>query len=162
MAARSSGAEAGADHALRAAIVAEARRWIGTPYRHQASCRGAGADCLGLVRGVWRALYGSEPEPAPPYTPDWAEFADGGEPLIAAATRHLLALPTEHAVAGDLLVFRMRDHGPAKHLGILASPRLAPGRIVHAWSRGAVCETHLTASWLRRIAGAFRFPDRRT
>lgn len=36
----------------RAAIVAEARRWLGTPYRHQASVIGAGADCLGLVRGV--------------------------------------------------------------------------------------------------------------
>jgi hypothetical protein len=28
-----------------------ARGWIGTPYLHQASRRGAGADCLGLVRG---------------------------------------------------------------------------------------------------------------
>ena len=37
-------------------IVARARAWIGTPYRHRASCRGAGADCLGLVRGVWREV----------------------------------------------------------------------------------------------------------
>ena len=29
-------------------------RWIGTPYRHQASLKGVGCDCLGLVRGVWR------------------------------------------------------------------------------------------------------------
>ena len=40
----------------RAAIVAEARAWIGTRYRHQASVKGVGCDCLGLVRGVWRAL----------------------------------------------------------------------------------------------------------
>ena len=33
------------------AIVAAARTWIGTPYEHQASCRGAGTDCLGLLRG---------------------------------------------------------------------------------------------------------------
>ena len=57
----------------RAAVVAEARRWVGTPYRHQASVRGAGADCLGLVRGVWRALRGAEPVAVPPYGPDWAE-----------------------------------------------------------------------------------------
>jgi len=43
--------------------VREARRWIGTPYVHQACCRGAGTDCLGLIRGVWVALYGREPEP---------------------------------------------------------------------------------------------------
>jgi NlpC/P60 family putative phage cell wall peptidase len=54
-------------------IVAEARSWIGTPYRHQASLKGVGCDCLGLVRGVWRALYGEEPERMPPYSRDWAE-----------------------------------------------------------------------------------------
>ena len=40
----------------RDAIVAEAHRWIGTPYRHQASLRGVGCDCLGLLRGVWREV----------------------------------------------------------------------------------------------------------
>ena len=35
-------------------IVAAARRWLGTPYHHQATRQGVGADCLGLVRGVWR------------------------------------------------------------------------------------------------------------
>ena len=46
------------DEVFRAAIVAEARGWIGTPYRHQASLKGVGADCIGLVRGVWRAFHG--------------------------------------------------------------------------------------------------------
>lgn len=35
-------------------IVAEARRWINTPFEPQQSCRGAGADCKGLVVGVAR------------------------------------------------------------------------------------------------------------
>ncbi|HMM10451.1 MAG TPA: peptidase, partial [Paracoccus solventivorans] len=54
---------------LRAVEIA--RGWIGTPYVHQGSVKGAGADCLGLIRGVWRELYGTEPEAPPPYTPDW-------------------------------------------------------------------------------------------
>jgi len=54
-------------------VLALAEPWIGTPYRHQASLRGVGCDCLGLIRGVWRELYGSEPELPPPYAPDWAE-----------------------------------------------------------------------------------------
>jgi len=37
------------------AVVAEARRWIGTPYVHQASSFQAGCDCLGLIRGVLAA-----------------------------------------------------------------------------------------------------------
>jgi hypothetical protein len=46
----------------REAIVAAARSFIGTPYHHQASCKKAGCDCLGLIRGVWRDVYGPEPE----------------------------------------------------------------------------------------------------
>ncbi|MGR3492459.1 MAG: peptidase P60, partial [Shimia sp.] len=52
---------------------AEARRWIGTPYHHRASLRGVGCDCLGLIRGVWRAVVGEEPWELPAYAPDWAE-----------------------------------------------------------------------------------------
>jgi NlpC/P60 family putative phage cell wall peptidase len=67
----------------RSQIVGETRDWIGTPYQHQASLKGVGCDCLGLVRGVWRAVIGEEPERAPPYAPGWAEAASG-EPLADA------------------------------------------------------------------------------
>ncbi len=46
-------------------IIAEARSWIGTPYRHQASLKGVGCDCLGLVRGVGGAIAGAEAGPGP-------------------------------------------------------------------------------------------------
>src|SRR5690606_4769974 len=49
---------------LSSTIVAEALEWVGTPYRHQASLKGVACDCLGLVRGVWRSIYGLEPEDA--------------------------------------------------------------------------------------------------
>ena len=73
---------------LKQRIVTEAYRWIDTPYRHQASLHTVGADCLGLIRGVWREIYGSEPAPVPPYTPDWAE-ARGEETLLIAAQNYL-------------------------------------------------------------------------
>ncbi len=69
-------------------VLAEAERWIGTPYRHGASTRGVSCDCLGLVRGVWRILYGAEPETPGAYAPDWAEVAPG-DPLLEAASRHM-------------------------------------------------------------------------
>ncbi len=65
---------------LAAAAVAAARAWIGTPYVHQASVKGVGCDCLGLLRGVWRELRGAEPLAVPNYSPDWAE-ATGAETL---------------------------------------------------------------------------------
>ena len=54
-------------------VVKAARAWIGTPYLHQASRLGVGADCLGLIRGIWRDLYGHEPERPPPYSRNWSE-----------------------------------------------------------------------------------------
>lgn len=138
---------------VRSTVVAMARAWIGTPYRHQASEKGVGADCLGLVRGVWRELYGEEPETAPPYTPDWAEWG-GVEALRDAARRHLVEVAPSTAQAGDVMLFRMRDDSPAKHAAILS----APARVIHAYWARAVVETSLTPWWLRRRAFAFRFP----
>lgn len=139
----------------RARVVAATRAWIGTPYRHQASCKGAGADCLGLVRGVWRDLYGEEPETPPPYTPDWAEAPGLAEETMAdAARRHLVEIAPGEADAGDVLLFRMRPQGPAKHAAILARP----DRMIHAYSGRAVVETALTPWWRAKLAYAFRFP----
>lgn len=135
-------------------VVAEARAWIGTPYRHQASLKGVGCDCLGLVRGVWRALHGAEPEALPAYAPDWAE-ANGDEKLAAAARRHLIEIAPAGAQAGDVLLFRWRAHLPAKHAAILS----APDRMIHAYDGAAVAEVHFAPFWRRRIAFAFRFPD---
>src|SRR5437667_3934403 len=91
----------------RSLLIAEARAWIGTPYRHQASLKGVGCDCLGLVRGVWRAIVGAEPELVPAYAPDWAE-ATNAETLAGAAARHLVAIDLAAAFPGDGLHFRCR------------------------------------------------------
>ena len=149
----------GADIELRWAAVAEARRWLGTPYCHQASVKGAGADCLGLLRGIWRATMGEEPEQPPPYSADWSE-ASGEERLQAAAMRHLLPIDPKQAGIGDVLLFRMHVSAPAKHVGLLVSEMLDYGHIIHAYSGHGVCETHLTASWLGKLAATFRFPER--
>lgn len=144
---------------LRAEIVEAARAWIGTPYRHQASACGAGADCLGLIRGVWREVYGAEPETPPPYTPDWSEVT-GEERLLDAAGRRLLPWTLEAAGQGDLLIFRMRRHSPAKHLGLLARQAICGETMIHAYSGRAVVENALTRPWRVRVAGVFRFPCR--
>ena len=137
----------------RTAIVAEARRWIGTPYLHQASLIGVGCDCLGLVRGVWRALIGPEPEDAGPYAPDWAE-ASGVEALALAGARHFRPVSPPDAAPGDVLLFRWRAGSPAKHLAILTRP----DAMVHAHDGACVAEAPLAGWWRRRIAYAFAFP----
>ncbi|ABD08155.1 Putative phage cell wall peptidase, NlpC/P60 [Rhodopseudomonas palustris HaA2] len=137
----------------RDAVVAEARSWIGTRYRHQASVKGVGCDCLGLVRGVWRGCIGDEPEAPPPYAPDWAE-AQGAETLAEAALRHLVPIAREDFRAGDVLLFRWRDGYVAKHVAIASSSTT----MIHAHDGAAVCEIAIAPWWRRRLAYAFGFP----
>jgi NlpC/P60 family putative phage cell wall peptidase len=139
-------------------IVALARGWIGTPYRHQASCRGAGTDCLGLLRGIWREVLGAEPEAVPAYTPDWSE-PSRSEDLLAAAGRHLLPVALGERRAGDVIVMRMREDAVAKHVGILARAPEGHETFIHAYSGHGVVESPLTPTWARRVAAVFRFPD---
>jgi NlpC/P60 family putative phage cell wall peptidase len=138
---------------VRARVVAEAQAWLGTPYRHQASRKGVGCDCLGLVRGIWRALYGRELDAPIAYEPDWAE-SGAGDTVLEAARRHCLELAANEARPGDLLVFRWRPHVVAKHLGIL----IDGDRFIHAYQGSAVVASALVPQWRRRIAGVFAFP----
>jgi NlpC/P60 family putative phage cell wall peptidase len=139
----------------RTRVIAEARAFIGTPYRHQAALKGVGCDCLGLVRGVWRAVYGVEPEVTPAYTRDWAE-AGGIESLAQAAMRHLVRRGDPHAFEpGDVLLFRYRDRFVAKHAAIATTQDL----MVHAHDGACVAEVDIAPWWRRRLAYAFSFPD---
>jgi cell wall-associated NlpC family hydrolase len=164
-------------------VVSTTRSWIGTPYHHQMAVKGAGCDCLGLVRGVYAEIYGKPSEVPPPYSRDWAE-ATGQETLLDAAGRHLICvLPlaaTSHALPasgllervpalkntkvtpgkwdiqpGDVLIFRMRRGALAKHAAIATSATT----MIHAFEDNSVCEVPLTPWWLRKIAGVYRFPD---
>jgi len=140
--------------------VAIARAWLGTPYQHQASLRGEGADCLGLLRGVWRELFGREPERTPPYRPDWAEVG-GDETLLRAARRWLREIPLEAARAGNVLLFRMAPGSPVKHCAILSAGTLGGGeepRMIHAYWGRAVVESWMGVWWRRRLVAAFAWP----
>jgi NlpC/P60 family putative phage cell wall peptidase len=137
----------------RDAVIAAARRWLGTPYLHQASLRDVGCDCLGLVRGVWRDCVGDEPESIEPYTPDWAE-ATGLERLALAGARHFERVEPTDFQPGDVLLFRWRLGLPAKHCAIAVSH----DTMIHAHDGACVCEVSITPWWRRRIAYAFAFP----
>lgn len=151
-----------------ARVVAAARSWIGTPYHDQASTKGAGCDCLGLARGVWREVVGAEPGPLPPYSRDWGETS-GREVLLEGARAHMIEVPLATfagtasggsgaagagATAGALVIFRMQRGAVAKHCGILTGT----GTLIHAYERLGVVEVPFTPAWTRRAAAAFLFP----
>lgn len=137
----------------RMKVLEIAGSWLGTPYRHQASRKGVGCDCLGLMIGIWRELYGEKVAARLCYSPDWAETAQG-EPLLAALRGHCDDLDPREMRPGDILAFRWQAGSAAKHLALLAPEK----RIIHAYEGHAVMASAFVPSWRRRLAGVFAFP----
>lgn len=134
-------------------VIAAARQWLGTPYRHQGATLGAGCDCLGLLRGVWRHLYGFEPMAVPPYRADMRDTAHA-DALLAAAARFLLPIQGEFGPS-QVVLFRLNGMAAPKHCGILVGPT----RFIHAQERLGVVEANLSEAWAQRVSGRFVFPD---
>jgi len=145
-------------HNFRPCVVAAARGWLGTPYHHQAAVKGAGCDCLGLIRGVYAEVMGAEPETPPAYSRDWGEMR-AEETLLDAARRHMGEVPPWQDIApGDVLIFRMRKGAIAKHAGIVtAASGGHPTRMIHAQEGVGVVEVNLSTWWTRRIVSVFSF-----
>ena len=138
------------------AVLAIARAWLGTPYLHQSSVQGVGCDCLGLARGIWRALHGDEPWEVPPYSRDWGE-AGQREVLAEVARAALIEVSLNDAGPGTLILFRVGTGVPAKHCGLLGEGVIRP-TLIHAYDRSGVVEEAFTPAWARRAAFAFQFP----
>lgn len=130
------------------AIVAEARRWIDTPFEFQQSCRGAGADCKGFIVGVARECG------LPAAQSTWARIADYQrvDPRLLRQgleeTMDLVAAPPE---PGDLLLIRLLDKQcrlKPQHMAIYCGNN----RMIHTmWSGPSrvretpMCELHWKA-----------------
>lgn len=139
-----------------AQIVASARGWIGTPFVHRASVRGSGADCLGLLCGVWRDVFRAVPADVPFYTADWSE-PQGHEVLWRALQQHMVPKAADGDAVGDVLLFRMRDGAVAKHCAVQTACG-ARASFVHSYMRHGVVETSLSEPWRRRLVARFSFP----
>jgi cell wall-associated NlpC family hydrolase len=114
--------------AQRAAIVAETRSWIGTPYRHMGRAKGpsGGVDCAQLVWAVFHACGLTPFMPLEPYPRDFMLHQGIERYLTIVLDR---AHEVDEARPGDLVLYRV---GRLYAHGAIVD---APGwpRIVHAW-----------------------------
>lgn len=140
----------------RAAVIVEARTWLGTRWQHQACAKGAGVDCIHFVAGVARALGIAAAEEFF-RTPAYHSYgrAPDREMLLGACDRLLERIPLGTEAPGDVLVIRIANH--PVHFGLLSG--VNPLRMIHAWL-GAQCvvEHGLDAKWQRRVMRAYRLP----
>ena len=121
-------------------VVAEARKWVGTPFHDQASLKGVGCDCKGLVWGVAREL--GRKEANTPY----AQFIHydlkrkGGVPgkLLREGMAALFDR-AEEIKPGDILL--LAHDGDPIHLAIATDEGFA----IHASGKRGVKERSLVA-----------------
>lgn len=107
-------------------VVTEARSWIGTPFHWQASLKGVGCDCKGLVWGVAREL--GLPEAASIH----AAVADYGDVVPVERLKRGMAATFQRVSEpkpGDVLL--VKAGGKPQHLGIFTGPD-----VIHCWGRG--------------------------
>ncbi len=137
----------------RAAVVAAARAWFGTPYHNCADVKGVGVDCGMLLVRVFVDLGLVEPFDPRPYAPDWhlhrSEERYLGH-LLARASRVAQPAP------GDVALFR---YGRCySHGGIVTGAE--PLTIVHAFHPAQIVleeEVGRNAELAERLADARYF-----
>ena len=92
--------------AARAAVIAEAMTWLGTPWRHMARLKGVGVDCANLPIAVYGACGLIEPFDPPPYPRDW-HIHRNEERIVPVIERFGREIDPAQAQTADLLVFRI-------------------------------------------------------
>jgi NlpC/P60 family putative phage cell wall peptidase len=90
----------------RAAVVAEAMTWLGTPWMHMARLKGVGVDCANLPIAVYAACGLIEPFEPPPYPRDW-HIHMREERIVPVIERFGREIEPADAQTADLLVFKI-------------------------------------------------------
>ncbi len=133
------------------ALLAEARSWIGTPYKHQAP-----AKVLAVIASASSAAFivscTTEPETPSNYAPEWADL-NNADQLLSAARLYLHEVPETSPQPAQVILFRWAPHYPCKHLGLMS----AHDRFIHAYEAVGVVESPLVPMWRNKIAGCFSF-----
>lgn len=110
----------------RALVVAEARKWIKTPYKNCADILGVGVDCGMLLVRVFVDTGLCAPFDPRPYPPDW-HFHRSEEKYLGFIFDRCAEVETPQP--GDVMVFKMAR--TFAHGGLVT--RTDPLTIVHAY-----------------------------
>lgn len=142
-------------------IVAEARTWVGTPYRHQGRVKGARVDCVGLILGVGKELGLLDISPE-----DWkrhAGYSTQPNPRLMGEgmRKFLVEVPIDPTVVppdGAIAWMAWREDLPM-HLAIIGT---FEGRktMIHAYGQAGACVEHgFVSEWPSRVASWWAYPE---
>lgn len=134
----------------REEIVAIARTYLGTPFKHQGRIKGRGVDCIGLVIGIAKEIGIVDQD---------FEFTGyrrhpHGTPLLDLLSGYLVEKdPGSSPQPGDILVIRYRV---PQHVAIVSRREGETLWMLHTQER--VVEHRVDTRWSDRIVSIFEFP----
>lgn len=135
-------------------IVSIARRWVGTPFHHQARLERVGVDCVGLVICVAREI---DAVPADWDVEGYGRVPDGKQ-LVHHLQQRLVPIAQAEMQLGDVVLVAFDSH--PQHVGIVGNYLHGGLSIIHAsGAHGRVLETRLLFSRAMRFVAAYRFPE---
>jgi cell wall-associated NlpC family hydrolase len=135
------------------ALQTEAQSWIGTPFAPKAMVKGAGADCVHLVAGIYLKL-GAITEFVPgDYALDEGNHLKSSKVIGWFSNHRDFAAIQAPYLAGDILCFNLAQVG--HHVGMVINGR----EFVHVFAQPGrfVIISNLSESfYLRHVVAAYR------
>lgn len=138
------------------AIIDEARKWLGTPYKHQGRQLTVAVDCIGLVFGVLRNLGVGSDDFWRRQSIRWGRYkrVPDGHTLHDGFSLFLPEYPPAQAEPGDMLLISFA--GAPRHTAILSERNT----IIHAHSEAKGCvENTWSGTWKHTTTSAFRLRE---
>lgn len=90
----------------RAAVVAEALSWVGTPYHHRAKLKGVGVDCAQFVLAVYANAGLIRDFDTGEYPRDW-HLHRSVERYMVHVLRFAAEIPVDEAKPADVVLFKI-------------------------------------------------------
>ena len=138
---------------IRYQIIEEARRWKGTPYRHQGRLLGSGCDCAGLVIKVRESLFGVPDK----WDKNYSRLPSNWN-IKRLMDREFIQINFSEIDIGDILLLKIVSE--PQHVGIVSPYSDRSFGMIHCYSSmGKVVEHRFNKVWADRVVQAYRMPE---
>jgi len=125
----------------RAAIVKEAKEWLGTRYVGCSRTKGLGCDCMTLLAGVYTNTGHLRTDPIPKQYSVQVGQHQHNTQYLDGVREYMREIPEAEVKPGDLVLYDIHGTGSYSHGALVVE---WPGYVIHAMARHGVSGAHGT------------------